>query len=222
MFRRRACGFRRSVRLRFHPPPPCPVPAPAKFSSSSDGRLPPSAIPVYHPVLASCSARLLFVSFMVRISGSFYCSVQFSLFQFRSSCPVRFRSFSFVSVSFRRIVFELIFTRCARSQAIYIYFSRILYTTGGDFQMYFLSENMFFLRIVQNIDINFEIPKRMDTVFFTIPETTQKSQRKGVFPVLPKGDRPRQKKRHRAITKVNEQQSNKKVDMIKDHKDKFF
>ena len=191
MFRRRACGFRRSVRLRFHPPPPCPVPAPAKFSSSSDGRLPPSAIPVYHPVLASCSARLLFVSFMVRISGSFYCSVQFSLFQFRSSCPVRFRSFSFVSVSFRRIVFELIFTRCARSQAIYIYFSRILYTTGGDFQMYFLSENMFFLRIVQDIDINFEIPKRMDTVFFTIPETTQKSQRKGVFPVLPKGDRPR-------------------------------
>ena len=150
--------------------------------------------------LVCCSFRSWFVSqvrFVVPFNSACFSSVRLALF-----ASARFPSFQSRFV----VLFLSSFSRVVPAHRRFnIYFSRILYTTGGDFQMYFLSENMFFLRIVQDIDINFEIPKRMDTVFFTIPETTQKSQKKGVFPVLPKGDRPRQKKRHRAMTKVNEQ-----------------
>ena len=41
------------------------------------------------------------------------------------------------------------------------YFSRILYTESFEFQMYFLSENMFFFEIMQDIDI---IPEKYDAV----------------------------------------------------------
>ena len=92
---------------------------------------PPSAIPVYHPVPASCSARLLFVSFMVRISGSFCCSVQFSRLQFRPSCLVHFRSFSFVSVSFCRFVLSS-FLRVvpAHRRFYYIFLAYIIHYWG--------------------------------------------------------------------------------------------
>ena len=115
----------------FRLPPPCPVPAPAEFGSSSDGR--PSA--VRDPGLPP-GPGLLFRSFAVRfVHGSYLrfvlLSVQFSSLQFRSSCLVRFRSFSFVSVSFRCFVFELIFACCARSQAILLYISRVYYTLLG-------------------------------------------------------------------------------------------
>lgn len=47
--------------------------------------------------------------------------------------------------------------------------------------MYFLSENMFFLRIVQDIDIIFEIPKRMDTVFSRFQKRRRNRKEKEFF-----------------------------------------
>ena len=52
----------------------------------------PSVSPVYHPVRASCSARLLFVLFMVRISSSF--CIRFSSFSFGLPCSLHSCSFS--------------------------------------------------------------------------------------------------------------------------------
>lgn len=77
-FRHRPSGFRASrlasVRLR----PALPGSAPSSGSVRTTG-FQPSVFPAYHPVPASCSARLLFVSFMVRISFRFvFSSVRFS------------------------------------------------------------------------------------------------------------------------------------------------
>ena len=112
-----------------------PCPASTKLGFSSDGRLSaPSVFPVYHPVPASCSVRLTFVSFMVRISVSFCVQfrsfsarfqlipvrfvflfvsahsllVQFSLFGFRSFCSVSVRFSLFVS--FRSVRFQFVFS----------------------------------------------------------------------------------------------------------------
>jgi len=79
---------------------------------------PPSGDPVYHPAPASCSARLLFVSFMVCISNSFCLFVQFVFSSFRSLLADR--SVSFVLSSF----FLLRLLTCV----LVYYFSRILYT----------------------------------------------------------------------------------------------
>ena len=79
--------------------PSCRLP-PVPFKSGPKAvRLRPK-IPVYHPVPASCSARLLFVSFMVRISKFRlipFCSVQLSSsHSFAcSSCSVPFVFVSF-------------------------------------------------------------------------------------------------------------------------------
>ena len=85
-----------------------PRPASAKLGCSSDDRFSaPSVFPVYHPVPASCSVRLTFVSFMVRISVSF--CVQFSSFSAHSCSlrfPVRFSSFSACSVQLVRFPFR--------------------------------------------------------------------------------------------------------------------
>ena len=60
---------------------------------------PPSVVPVYHPVPASCSARLPFVSFMVRISVRFvFVSVRSPVLLSACLCLVLFRSFLLVSV----------------------------------------------------------------------------------------------------------------------------
>lgn len=112
-------GFRR-VRIQFGWP----------FSA-------PSVFPAYHPVPASCSARLLFVPFMVRISVSF--CVQFRSFSARSvrSCPsrlpVRFSSVLSVSLScsFQLVsdspVLNLFCARPVRMCVCY-YYSRVYYT----------------------------------------------------------------------------------------------
>ena len=91
---------------------------------------------------------LLFVS--VRFASAWFSSFQFGLLRFRSSCLVRFRSFR---SRFVVPVLSLFHALCPLTGDFIIYFSRILYTTWEEFQMYFLSENMFFLRIVQDIDI---------------------------------------------------------------------
>ena len=102
-----------------------PHPAPARLRSSSEADHPPSVFPVYHPVPASCSARLLFVLFMVRILKfvSLLSSVRlpcFGLFVFPcSSLPasVRFRfrlpvlflsSFSRVMPAHRRLIYIIL------------------------------------------------------------------------------------------------------------------
>ena len=123
---------------------------------------PPSVVPVYHPVPASCSARLPFVSFMVRISVRFvFVSVRFQLVSLQLvsawSCSVRSCSFPFV-LPFRSFLlvlfgfpvrFELV-PLCLRPLTgdLFIYFPRILYTECNDFQMYFLAKNMCFLEIM--------------------------------------------------------------------------
>ena len=102
---------------------------------------PPSVVPVYHPVPASCSARLPFVSFMVRISVRFvFVSVWFQFVRFSLSLldpvlfvPARFRSFfrsvrSCLFCSAFLFVLSLFLCVCARSQAIYLYISRVYYT----------------------------------------------------------------------------------------------
>lgn len=116
VFRRRSRGFG-PIRPAFLPSSALPPPAPAGFSSGTFGfRFAPSVFPVYQPVPASCSARLLFVSFMVRISGLLCCSVQFSsvqfvLFRVGSIRWVQFVSCVFLSVQVSLISsgFELIF-----------------------------------------------------------------------------------------------------------------
>ena len=128
-------------------------PASAKLGFSSDGRFSePSVFPVYHPVPASCSVRLTFVSFMVRISVSFCVQfrsfsarfqlipvrfvflfvsahsllVQFSLFGFRSVQFV-FSSiqFSFSSFSVR---FQLVLCSHLCARALLFIYSRVYYT----------------------------------------------------------------------------------------------
>ena len=122
----------------------------------------PSEFPVYHPVPASCSVRLLFVSFMVRISSSF--CIRFSSFFVRFSSffvrlrsvrpvrfvPVRFRSSCrFVHPVRRSVRFEIVpYAFRPLTGDLFIYFPRILYTIYSEFQMYFLPKNMCFLRIV--------------------------------------------------------------------------
>ena len=133
-------------------PLPC-VSARLRLVRTASSALPPE-VPVYHPVTASCSARLLFVWFMVRIS-------KFALFVSGWSCSFRF--IRFVSgwlsslrlfVPVRLVLFVsgwLSLFPCvhARSQALFIYyFLRILYTSNGEKQMYFLSKVMCFLRIM--------------------------------------------------------------------------
>ena len=98
----------------------------ARPGSASDSvSAPPPEVPVYHPVPTSCSARLLFVSFMVRISKfRLVPSVQFS--SFCLVCP--FRSFPFISGSFRLFRFELDSCVCLSAYGFIYYISRILYT----------------------------------------------------------------------------------------------
>ena len=79
---------------------------------------PPSGVPVYHPAPASCSARLLFVSFMVCISNSFCLFVPFISARFTLFMPL-------VSVSF---VLSLDILCSPAHMRFIIYFSRILYT----------------------------------------------------------------------------------------------
>ncbi len=154
------------VRLSFIRPgsarlvPPCPAPlprSPAQFGWPGSRR---PGSPVYHPVPASCSARLQLVLFMVCISFRFgFSSVSVSVrFQFNSLvlsvsfspvfvrfqlnsfvCPFRFRLFSFV------FELNLVFARLLVYD-FFIYFPRILYTARRQNQMHFLSENMSFLR----------------------------------------------------------------------------
>ena len=133
--------------------PPCP-PGSRRFKFSSETGFPPSVFPVYHPGLASCSARLLFVWFMVRISFRFVFSsarfVSFRSLGLSSSSllvPARFQ------ISFVCSVLSSFYALCPLTGDLFILFSRILYTSGMDFQMYFLPENMSFLRIVRIIDI---------------------------------------------------------------------
>ncbi len=158
-FRRRLRGSVRSVRLSILPPP-CPVPPGSGSGSVRAAGPPPSGIPGLPP-----GPRLLFRSFAVRFAhgpylSSFCVRFSFSSCSFRLFCPclILFCSFLFVFVRSRLCLAFLFLSSLscvapAHRRFIYI-FSRILYTTKGDFQMYFLSENMFFLRIVQIIDIN--------------------------------------------------------------------
>ena len=162
MFRRRVRGFHRSVRLRFRPPPPCPLPRRRRVRFKSGWPL--SAVrfsglpPGTGLLFRSFAVRfvhgsylrfvLLFVS--VRFASAWFSSFQFGLLRFRSSCLVRFCSFR---SRFVVPVLSLFHALCPLTGDFIIYFSRILYTTWREFQMYFLSENMFFLRIVQDIDI---------------------------------------------------------------------
>jgi hypothetical protein len=133
-----------------------PRPAPARFGSSSDERFPAVRFSGSPP-----GPDLLFRSFAVRFVHGLYLvsfcvhfsSVQFVLF--RSLQPAWFVSACFRSISvcilFR---FELILrVGPAHRRLFFILFSRILYTTGAEIPMYFLSENMSFLRIAQIIDI---------------------------------------------------------------------
>ena len=84
------------VRLR----PALPGSAPSSGSVRTTG-FPPSVFPVYHPGPASCSARLLFVWFMVCIPFRFvFSSVRLS--RFRSHRPILF--VSACSGSFFRLV----------------------------------------------------------------------------------------------------------------------
>ena len=144
--------FRRSP--AFLRRPSRPAPASAVFSSGSDDRLrPPSGVPVHHPASASCSARLLFILFMVRISGFRFVSFRSTSAQSRLFCPVRFLLVSADPVSFALVLLILfrsflsLIPCCARSHAIlFILISRILYTGSYRFQMDFLSKNMCFLK----------------------------------------------------------------------------
>ena len=99
---------------------------------------PPSVVPVYHPVPASCSARLPFVSFMVRISVRFvFVSVRSPVLFSACLCLVLFRSFLLVSVH-SSVLFVPVRLFCSFELAplclrpltgdLFIYFSRILYT----------------------------------------------------------------------------------------------
>lgn len=145
----------------FRPSPPCPARLPPSsdsvrmavfprrpFSRSTTRSRPP--VP-----FVCCSFRSWFVSpFRFVFSSARFQLVQFPFVQFvfRSVQLVRFCfvQFGFSSVSVR---FQLVCVRiCVHERFIYI-FSRILYTTKGEFQMYFLPKNMSFLRIVQIIDI---------------------------------------------------------------------
>ena len=154
------CAAFRSDRPAFFPSVP-PRSASAKFRSGSDG-VPPSGIPVYHPVPASCSVRFPFVSFMVRISVRFvfvsvrfpFGSVQSALsssvrpvpahscsfqFVFRSIVPVR-SAFPFVP-----FVLSVSFVRCARSQAIYYIFpAYIIHEYTQISNVFFAEKHVFF------------------------------------------------------------------------------
>ena len=136
--------------------------ASAKLRSSSDVRdfrrpFFRFTTPVRPPVpLVCCSLRSWFVSFF----GSICCSVQFSSVQFSSSCFVLFCpscSTLLVSVHFSvssiRFVLSSSYALCPLTGVLFILFSRILYTISREIQMYFLSESMSFLRIVQIIDV---------------------------------------------------------------------
>ena len=157
-FRCRTYGLRPAFSVRFRPARP----APAKLRSSSDGRdfrrpFFRFTTPVRPPVpLVCCSLRSWFVSFF----GSICCSVQFSSVQFSSSCFVLFCpscSTLLVSVRFSvssiRFVLSSSYALCPLTGVLFILFSRILYTISREIQMYFLSESMSFLRIVQIIDV---------------------------------------------------------------------
>ena len=118
---------------------------------------------------------------MVRISSSFqfvFCSAQFgfahsvrllfrsvsarsSVSLFGSLHPVFIRSIELLRFRLVLSSFSCVFPLGARF--IYI-FSRILYTKCNEIQMYFLSENISFLRIMQIFDINSETNHAAGTV----------------------------------------------------------
>ena len=126
----------RTARSRLRPP--CPLRFRRVQGQFVRQVPPPSVVPVYHPVPASCSARLPFVSFMVRISVRFvFVSVRFQLVSLQLvsawSCSVRSCLFPFILpfCSFQfgfSVRLSLILCVCARSQAIYLYISRVYYT----------------------------------------------------------------------------------------------
>lgn len=129
----------------------------AEFRLSSDDRLSAVRFSGLPP-----GPGLLFRSFAVRfVHGPYLVSfcVQFCSFFVRFGSvrlilrPVPSASVRF-SVSFVCSVLSSFHVLCPLTGELFILFSRILYTSRCDFQMYFLSENMFFLRIVQIIDIN--------------------------------------------------------------------
>ena len=150
-----------------------------RFPSASDlpARLPPSSGQVRMGVISAVHfsglpprSGLLFRSFAVRcVHGSYlssvrfvvqFSSVQFSSVQFSSSCFVLFCpscSTLLVSVRFSvssiRFVLSSSYALCPLTGVLFILFSRILYTISREIQMYFLSESMLFLRIVQIIDV---------------------------------------------------------------------
>lgn len=87
-------GFGLSFRLSA---PSAPPGSPPVSSDSESVRLRRPKIPVHHPGPASCSVRLLFVSFMVRISKFVFCFRSGLLLLVRLvlgsfSCPVQFIS----------------------------------------------------------------------------------------------------------------------------------
>ncbi len=97
------------------------------------------------------------------VSRFVLCSVQFNSFVlFSLSSSFLFVLFSSVRSCSFRFVFSLVslfrflssfHALCPLTGEFIILFPRILYTSGLFFQMYFLLENMSFLRIVQIIDI---------------------------------------------------------------------
>lgn len=128
----------------------------AEFRLSSDDRLSAVRFSGLPP-----GPGLLFRSFAVRfVHGPYLVSfcVQFCSFFVRFGSvrlilrPVPSASVRF-SVSFVCSVLSSFHVLCPLTGELLL-FSRILYTSRCDFQMYFLSENMSFLRIVQIIDIN--------------------------------------------------------------------
>ena len=88
--------------------------------------------------------------------------------------------------------------------------------------MYFLSENMSFLRIKHDIDTFFGIPKRMETVFFPKIETMRESQRKEAVLRFPGGRPGKNGKQYRIMTKVNEARKSKIVCINLFHNDEYI
>ena len=137
--------------------PPRPRLAHARPGSASDSvSAPPPEVPVYHPVPASCSARLLFVSFMVRISKfRLVPSVQFCLI--RLVCPLAcpFCSVPFIFASFRFafacfvLSSDFVFA-CSRTGFIYYILAYIIHLVGRKQNVFFIEKHVLFKNYVKN------------------------------------------------------------------------
>ena len=140
--RRRLASARSGLASSFRRPPRRRLASAWSGSASDSVSTPPSEFPVYHPVPASCSARLLFVLFMVRISKFCFCfarSVLLSLSRsFRSLVrPVQPVHFRFVLSSIYRV-------RLFACGFIYIFLAYIIHLNGRKQNVFFIEKHVLF------------------------------------------------------------------------------